>query len=232
MFGLIPLEVEQQSARRPIPTVNVLLILANVVMFAITRLTGWYWPVGPGSGPFSILLYGFCHVGFWHLVFNMWALWVFGNPVNRRLGNSYYLLAYLGTIVVLGLIARICYFGPVIGASGGIFAVVAIAMLLMPGARLLICYWVIFPLSLIPALLRPPRYGIFWFIYGGTCRVKMLWCLVLMVFLELWSLFWSFFSPHASVWNLGHLLGILCGVAIVLMLPDRITLTARAGARS
>ena len=45
------------------------------------------------------MLYGFSHASFWHLLFNMWALWVFGNPVNRRLGNGYYLLAYLGTIV-------------------------------------------------------------------------------------------------------------------------------------
>jgi membrane associated rhomboid family serine protease len=228
MFGIIPLEVEQQDAKRPIPVANVLLILANVLMFVIMRLTGWCWPVGPGSGLFSILSYGFCHVGFWHLVFNMWTLWVFGNPVNRRLGNDYYLLAYLGTIVVLGIFARVCYFGDVIGASGGIFAIIAIAMFLLPGSRLLICYWVIFPFSLIPALIRPPRYGIFWFIYGGTCRVKMLWCLALIVFLELCSLFWSLWSSHASAWNLGHLLGFLCGAIVVLTLPDRITLQARA----
>jgi membrane associated rhomboid family serine protease len=206
---------------------NSLLILANILVFLGSWLTGWQSPVGPESGLFSIVLYGFCHVSFWHLLINMWTLWVFGNPVNRRLGNGYYLLAYLGTIVALGVLARVCYFGNVIGASGGIFAVMTISMFLMPAARLVLAYWAIFPFSLIPALLRRPRYGIFWFIYGGTCRVKMLWCLALIVLLELLSLFVSFFTPYSSVWNFGHLLGVFCGVAIVLMLPTQITMKYR-----
>ncbi|HUG70887.1 MAG TPA: rhomboid family intramembrane serine protease [Pirellulaceae bacterium] len=228
MFGFIPLEIEQRVKNGLVPAANALLIIANVVMFVIIRLTGWCWPVGPGSGLLSIVLYGFCHVSFWHLLINMWTLWVFGNPVNRRLGNGCYLLAYLGTIVALGMLARICYFGDVLGASGGIFAVIAIAMFLLPAARLVLCYWAIFPFSLVPAVIRPPKYGISWFIYAGTCRVKMLWCLALVVLLELISLFVAIWSAYATVWNLGHLLGMLCGVAVVLMLPSRITMRTRA----
>lgn len=224
MFGVLPLEIRQRVATGPAPAANVLLIVANVLMYLFGWLTGWCWPVGPGSGPFSVLSYGFCHAGFWHLLFNMWSLWVFGNPVNRRLGNEFYLLAYLGTVLFLGVFARLFYHGLVIGASGGVFAVIAISLLLMPAARLVVAYWAIFPFSLIPALIRRPRYGIFWFIDGGSCEVKMLWCLALIVFLELYSLVCSFFTPYASVWNVGHLLGFLCGAAIVLMLPTRITM--------
>jgi membrane associated rhomboid family serine protease len=221
------LEVEQRATAGPMPTANWLLIAANIVMFAITWLTGWVWAVGPGTGLLSILLYGFCHAGMWHLVLNMWTLWVFGNVVNRRLGNYYYLCAYLGSVLVLGIIARVFYFGHVIGASGGIFAIITIALFLFPAARLVLAYWAIFPFSLIPALLRRPKYGIFWFVYGGMCRVKMIWCLALIVVLELCSLIGSLWSPYSSVWNVGHLLGVLCGVAIVLVLPDRITMRRR-----
>ena len=50
--------------------------------------------------------------------------------------------------------------------------------------------------------------------------------LVLVPFLELWGLFWSGWN-----WtNLGHLFGLFCGVAAVLMLPARITMRSRSRA--
>ncbi len=69
--------------------------------------------------PLSVLLYGFCHFGFWHLVLNMWVLWVFGNPVNRRLGNGLYLLVYLGCLVAVGLFARLILPVGLVGRFGG-----------------------------------------------------------------------------------------------------------------
>ena len=66
----------------------------------------------------SVLIYGFCHFGFWHLLINMWVLWVFGNPVNRRLGNLLYLLVYLGSVVVLGLFAWLILPVQLVGSSG------------------------------------------------------------------------------------------------------------------
>jgi len=227
MLILLPLELQEQEKRRGVPLANFVLIALNVLSFVFMRLFGWCWPVGPGTGILSIVLYGFSHVGFWHLVFNMWALWVFGNPVNRRLGNFFYLLAYLGTIIVLGLVARICYFGPVVGASGGIFAIVIIAAMLMPSALLAIAYAAVFPFSLLIGLIRRPKYGIYWFICGGQFRVKAFWCLVFIPILEVISMFWALWSGHGSAWNLGHLLGMVCGVVVVLLLPTRITMKKR-----
>ena len=93
------------------------------------------WAVGPGSGPWTILTYGFVHAGWWHVLFNVWYLWVFGNPVNRRIGNGYYLLTYLGTIILLGIFGRLLLPGYGLGASGGVFAVIAMMGLLMPAAK-------------------------------------------------------------------------------------------------
>lgn len=227
MFILIPLELQEQEKRRSLPLANFVLIALNVLSFALMRLFGWCWPVGPDSGILSIVLYGFSHAGFWHLLFNMWALWVFGNAVNRRLGNFFYLLAYLGTIIVLGLIAKICYFGPVVGASGGIFSVITIAAMLLPSAFLVLVYGAVFPVSILVGLLRKPKYGIYWFLCGGQFRIRAFWCLIFVPILILISMFWALWSGYGSVWNLGHLLGMVCGVAVVVLLPKRITMRKR-----
>jgi len=227
MFVLIPLELKQAKKDPAAPVVNLLLIALNVLLFAC----GVYWPVGPGMGVLSILMYGFCHCGFWHLLVNMWALWVFGNPVNRRLGNGYYLMAYLGAVLVLGLLARIFLRVYLVGSSGGLFAVIAVALLLMPVARLEVGYLAVFPITLIVGLLKRPKHWFYWFIRVGIFRIPAFWCLVLVPLLELWSFCW--WSYYSSAWSWGHaahLFGMVCGLAIVLMLPTRITMRRRATA--
>lgn len=226
MFALVPIELKQAVPRPGLPTANLLLIAANVLVF----LLGWSWPVGYGTGPASIVLYGFCHFGLWHLVLNMWALWVFGNPVNRRLGDGYYLLAYLGAVVAIGLICRLFCPGMAMGASGAIFAVMTIAMILLPAARLEVAYLALFPITLLIGLIVPPgRIWLYWFIRGGTFGLRMYWCLVLIPLMLLAELIFGGMYLGAWSWGTaGHLLGLICGVATVLMLPTRITMPGRA----
>ncbi len=226
MLILFPLRLKPRDPDRGWPIANLLLIALNVLSFLCLCLFDWWWPVGPRTGLLSPLLYGFTHVSFWHLLFNMWALWVFGNPVNRRLGNVFYLLTYLGTVLALGILARICCYGNVVGASGAIFAVIAIAALLMPAGLLTIGYGAIFPVSLLIGLLRKPKYGIYWFLCGGEFSVRAFWCLVFIPILEIPTVFFALWYG-GSVWNLGHLLGMVCGVIAVLLLPTRITMKNR-----
>lgn len=220
MFFVVPLELKQPGTRPSIPVANALLIAVNALMFVCGKCQA----VGPGSGLLSIVLYGFCHFGFWHLLFNMWALWVFGTPVNRRLGNAWYLVAYLGSIAAVGLIARIFLHVSLAGSSGGIFAVIAIALILMPAAVLEIGYLALFPLTVLIGLLKLPKHGLYWFIRAGTFSLQALWCLALIPLMQLWSFFWSGWN-----WTYGaHLLGMVCGVAVVLMLPPRISMGRRS----
>lgn len=227
MLFLFPLNMKPREPQRGVPLANFFLIALNVLSFLCLCLFNWSWPVGPGTGLLSLVLYGFSHVSFWHLLFNMWALWIFGNPVNRRLGNGYYLLTYLGTVLALGVLARICCYGNVVGASGAIFAVIAIAAMLLPAGVLTIAYGAFFPLSVLIGLIRKPRYGIYWFLCGGEFSVKAFWCLVFIPILEILTMVFALWYG-GSVWNLGHLLGMLCGVAAVLLLPPRITMGNRA----
>jgi membrane associated rhomboid family serine protease len=222
MFFVLPLKFKQRNGKDSIPAANALLIAVNIILFGL----GGFWTIGPGSGLLNILLYGFSHWGLIHLLGNMWALWVFGNPVNRRLGNGYYLLAYLGTILVLGLIARIFLHICLAGSSGGLFAVIAIALILMPNAKLEVGYLLLFPLTLLVGLLKLPAHWLYWFVRWGLFSIPAVWCLALIPLIQLWSFFWS-------GWNLvflAHLLGMACGIAVVLLLPARISMPGRSPA--
>ena len=97
----------------------------------------------------------------------MWFLWLFGNPVNRRLGNRYYLLSYLGTILALGMFAWLFAPGLLLGSSGGIFAVMFLFMMLMPRAGVQVGYVALFPFSLLVGLFSRPKNWVFWFLRLG-----------------------------------------------------------------
>ena len=150
---------------------------------------------------------------------------VFGNPVNRRLGNGLYLLVYLGCVMAVGLFARIILPVGLVGASGAIFAVITIALILMPAASIESAYLALFPLTLLLGLFSRPKYELNWFLSWGIVAVPAWWCLVLIPLMELLSVVWRGWTlGWFSSWTPGaHLLGILCGVAAVLMLPPHIT---------
>lgn len=221
MFLPIPLEFQYAGSKSRFPAANLALVVINVLIY----LLGWSWPAGPGTGPLSILMYGFSHFGFWHLVLNMWVLWVFGNPVNRRLGNGLYLLVYLGCLLAVGLFARLILPIGLVGSSGAIFAMITISLILMPAAVIEFAYLAMFPLTLLLALVRRPKYELNWFLSWGISTVPALWCLLLIPLMELFSVFWRVWTfGWVSCWTPGaHLLGVVCGVIAVLMLPGRVT---------
>lgn len=218
----IPLPIRFRDGREfdTIPVANSLLITINVLAFCC----GWSPYVGPGTGLFSVLTYAFGHAGLWHLAGNMLTLLVFGTPVNRRLGNGWYLVGYLGSALCLGLFARIFASGPLIGASGAIFAVIAMGLLLLPSAIIEVIYFALFPATLLLGLIWRPKNWVFWFIRWDSIELRAWWGLFLVPLLELFGLYW-----HGWNWtNLGHLLGLLCGLVFVLLLPQRISMKRRS----
>jgi len=222
MLFVLPVQVRDGASRHQIPLANACLVLANVLVFCF----GWShaWAVGPGTGVWTILGYGFAHAGVLHLAGHMWTLLVFGNALNRRLGNGYYLLLYLGTIVALGVFVRLFCGGGLAGASGAIFAVIAACALLMPSRMVDLVYFALLPLTLLMGLFYRPVHWLGWFIRWGEFQVRAIWGLIFVPLLELWSLYWWGWN-----WtNLGHLFGMICGVAAVLLMPGTITMGRRA----
>jgi membrane associated rhomboid family serine protease len=166
---------------RAFPLVNWLIILANVLVFAVFEL-----PLGPreldrfarlwglvpaelfSGNPWAVLTVFtsmFLHGGWLHLLSNLWALYIFGDNVEDRLGSGRYLVFYLVCGVAAALAqsfitpeARL----PLIGASGAIAGVLAAYLVLYPTARV----YTLVPIFLLPWFVEVPAviYLVVWFV--------------------------------------------------------------------
>jgi len=73
--------------------------------------------------PFTYL---FFHGGIWHVLINMFVLWMFGSELERLWGKEHFLKFYFVTGVGAGLVTMV--FGlnsmtPIVGASGAVYGV-------------------------------------------------------------------------------------------------------------
>ena len=122
------------------PIVTYALVAANVVMFVLQMVVPgleralFLWPAGVVAFDeyYRLLTSAFLHDGPTHILFNMWALWVIGPPLERWLGRTrfvaLYLLSALGGSVVVFLLTPINV--PTLGASGAIFGLFAATLVL------------------------------------------------------------------------------------------------------
>ena len=129
--------------------------------------SGWAWSRGLSStDPVPFFTAMFLHSGWFHIIFNMWTLWIFGPALEDRLGHGRFILFY----VLCGLAASFAHAAiypdsqiPVIGASGAIAGVIAAYAISFPSARLMVLVplFLIIPLFIqVPALL----FAVFWFV--------------------------------------------------------------------
>jgi membrane associated rhomboid family serine protease len=82
----------------------------------------------------------FLHGDFWHLLGNMWSLYIFGDNVEDRLGPLRYLIFYLLCGLASGLshmLFNLYSQLPIIGASGAIAGIMGAYILLHPRSRIL-----------------------------------------------------------------------------------------------
>lgn len=108
---------------------------------------------------------GLIHADFMHLIFNMWALYIFGGEVERAFsllfgsaGKWYYLFMYISAFVVSILPTYFRhmndYYYRSLGASGAVSAVIFAGMMLSPATTL-----IIFPIpARIPGFIFAPLY--------------------------------------------------------------------------
>ena len=161
-----------------VPPLTQTLIVVNVTVFLAQMLLGdWIvsvfalWPLQLGSGyevrgwgnfqPWQMLTYGFLHGGLAHLLFNMFALYMFGGEIERVWGErrylTYYLVCIVGAaiaqLVVTGLQSGPAY--PTLGASGGVFGLLLAFGMMYPRRMIML----IFPPIPMPAWLFVTLYG-------------------------------------------------------------------------
>ena len=91
------------------PPVTKNLIIINVVMLLVTMLfqqvsrinlsaiLGMFYFQSPYFQPWQIVTHMFMHGGFTHILFNMYALWIFGKTLESVWGSKRFLIYYLAT---------------------------------------------------------------------------------------------------------------------------------------
>ena len=157
------------------------LILVNVVAFCFEGIFGdamivhlALWPIGRARvlthlhavarfEPWQLLSSSFLHANLTHLLFNMFALYMFGRDVERVLGSSRYLRLYVASILAAALVqlAVVSFTSPgaaypTIGASGGVFGVLLAFAMLFPRRIVTL----LFPPIPMPAWLFVGVYGL------------------------------------------------------------------------
>ncbi len=95
--------------------------------------------------------YMFLHGGFFHLVINMYALWVFGCEVERMWGPKafykYYFITGIGAGLIHTLVTPLSMV-PTIGASGAVLGVLTAFAVMFPTKRITLLLFFIFPVTM------------------------------------------------------------------------------------
>jgi len=143
---------------------RLLVAMAGVYLLQLTVFTSpWlintfgFTPTEVWRRPWTPITYAFLHGSFLHLLFNALMLWMFGSPVEGRLGSAsfirLYVLSGLGGAVLSLIMLPLAGNAPIIGASGAIFGVMLAFVLYWPDAPVFI-----FPIP-VPIKAR-------WFVFG------------------------------------------------------------------
>jgi len=182
------------------PTVKALLA-ANISIFVLQFLLGqsevrfWFdstFGLVPGKvfGQFHIwqfVSYMFLHVNTWHILFNMFVLWMFGSELEslwgRRAFLQYYLVTGVGAgltyVLIMPLIDSSSGNHILMGASGTIYGLLAAYAMIYPKRKIMLYF-------LVPVPVR-------WFVIG----------LVVVEMMSMWR--------ADNVGHLAHLGGLLVG---------------------
>lgn len=152
----------QQVTRPPI---SIGIIAVCVAVFLLQNISGQLalWLIFSGYfAPWQLFTYAFLHGGFNHLFFNMFALWMFGLPVEKVWGSRRFAEFYLVCILGAGLIQLLVQYisgsvYPTIGASGAVFGLLLAYGVMWPNAKLFLIF---FPV--------PIKAKWFVLIYGGA----------------------------------------------------------------
>jgi membrane associated rhomboid family serine protease len=101
-FGLPPVV-------KNIIMINILMLLADyaaksVFGIDLAMILGLYFPLSEQFKPLQIVSHIFMHGGFWHLFFNMYALYIFGQVLENVWGPKrffiYYIITGLGAALI------------------------------------------------------------------------------------------------------------------------------------
>ena len=202
---IAPYNTDAPLYHPPIATVAIMVI--NVVVFCMTTLQlllgnvelesiKWLTLEFDTINPLQWVTGAFMHADPFHLIGNMIFLWAFGMVVEGKIGGVRFTLLYLMIALLDGACTQLPMFviGSdefALGASGVIFALLAIAVIWAPENEMDCFYWFLF--------------------FFGTFEIRLVQLGGIYIFLQIVSLFFSGFSMSSEML---HLIGVMIGAPI------------------
>jgi membrane associated rhomboid family serine protease len=195
---------------------TVLIIVINVFCFLFERAQPGYLQaafiahyalVPDRLRPFSLISSMFLHGGWFHLIGNMWFLWVFGSHIEDAMGSAKFAGFYLISGIAAGAVQLVLNLGspvPTIGASGAIAGVMGAFLILYPRSRVVTLVFII--------------------VFITTIELPAAFMLIYWFAIQLLSGLASFssFTDQGGVAWFAHVGGFLAGILLV-----RLFITAR-----
>ena len=124
------------------------LLIINSVVFFIFQLEsfrdiifyyGVLYPIqneAPSFYPWQFLTYMFLHADLYHLLFNLYVLWMLGGAVERVMGAKRFILYYFLTGIAAGVVHILLFPSSVLGSSGAMYGILLAFGLLFPNEPL------------------------------------------------------------------------------------------------
>ncbi len=175
---MIPLRDTNRSANFPV--MNWLILIANALVFFyeislsqadLVQFSNQFALVpaqvndAPVHYAITVVTSMFMHAGWFHVLSNLWVLFIFGDNVEDRMGPLTYLFFYLLCGTAAALLQTFIFPDsqiPVIGASGAIAGVLGAYMFYFPRARVVTLIPIFFFISLVEV--QALIFILFWFV--------------------------------------------------------------------
>ncbi|MBR5412259.1 MAG: rhomboid family intramembrane serine protease [Fibrobacter sp.] len=111
---------------------------------------GAFWPFAPEQA-WRFVSYMFVHVDFWHFLFNMLMLWMFGSDVADMMGSKHFTGMYFFCGIFAAVFSLVMYWigmtnAPIIGASGALMGIFVAYYKFFPNRMLLMFFF--FPMRI------------------------------------------------------------------------------------
>ena len=124
------------------PRVTISLIMINLVIWLLQVIRGstltstlFYAPLLTVIEPWRMITAGFVHSpdNFWHILLNIYSIYIFGRVIEPMLGPIRFLVLYL--VSIFGGSAMVLWLGepvvPVVGASGAFFGLMGAYLIML-----------------------------------------------------------------------------------------------------
>lgn len=210
---------------RNIPTITKNLLIINIIAFFalyvfsmrgvdLNDMFGLHFFKASHFHLYQFVTYMFCHAGFTHLFFNMFALWMFGMTIESVMGPkrflTYYMVCGIGAGIVQELVQLITFYAmgfgayemantgmgivPIgevlnswttVGASGAVYGVLLAFGMIFPNERI--------------------------FIFPIPVPIRAKWFICIYIVIELFS----GFAGNSNVAHFAHLGGMLFGFLLI-----------------